>query len=212
MAKQLLLVDYENVQAVDLSKLDEHWRIIIFVGVSQKSVPITLVTTAQRLGSRVEWQRLEASGRNALDFFIAYQLGRELTTALDCTILSKDKGFDPLIRHLCNGGFRCQRIENLAQLEPVVAPNAAPKKAKPKAKSKAASPAASSLPEQCARVIEVLKKSEKKDRPRKTRALSQFIDSVFQKKIDKHAIKAIIDQLLADKHIAATNGVISYEF
>lgn len=211
MAKQLLLVDYENVQAVDLSKLDEHWRIIIFVGVSQKSVPITLVTAAQRLGSRVEWQRLEASGRNALDFFIAYQLGRELTTALDCTILSKDKGFDPLIRHLCNSGFRCQRIENLAQLEPVVAAKAAPK-AKSKAKPKAAAPAASSLPQQCERVIEVLKKSEKKDRPRKTKALSQFIDSVFQKKIDKHAIKAIIDQLLADQHITATNGVLSYEF
>jgi hypothetical protein len=211
MTKQLLLVDFENVQDVDLAKLDESWRIIIFVGVSQKNVPITLVTAAQQLGSRIQWQRLEASGRNALDFFIAYQLGRELTTELECTILSKDKGFDPLIRHLCTSGLRCQRVESLARLEST-APSKATSKKKPKAKPKASAPPLPPLSERCARVVQILKKSEKPGRPRKRKTLSQFIAGVFQKKIDKASIQSIIDQLVADKLITITNDAVSYEF
>lgn len=61
MSHKLLLVDYENVQQVDLSRLGENFHVVIFVGSNQKSVPIELVTSAQKLGSRVEWQRVEGN-------------------------------------------------------------------------------------------------------------------------------------------------------
>src|SRR5258706_7028172 len=110
MNQKLLLVDYENVQQVDLSRLDDSFQIIIFVGTNQKNIPIALVTSAQKFGERIEWQRVDGSGSNALDFFIACQLGRVFETSpqLYCIVLSKDKGFDPLLQYLNKNGLKCK--------------------------------------------------------------------------------------------------------
>jgi hypothetical protein len=75
MNQKLLLIDFENVQQIDFSGLDDTFQVVIFVGVFQKSIPIELVIQAQGLGNRVRWQQVEGNGGNALDFFIAYQLG-----------------------------------------------------------------------------------------------------------------------------------------
>ncbi|HRV94230.1 MAG TPA: PIN domain-containing protein [Anaerolineae bacterium] len=195
MTQKLLLVDFENVQQVDLARLDETYEIIIFVGATQKSIPIELVVNAQKLGSRIEWQRVDASGSNALDFFITCQLGRVLETSpqLHCLVLSKDKGFDPLLRHLNKIGLKCKRLNSLLELDP----NATQAdEANPNYK----------------RVVELLGKSEKKSRPRKLKTLSQHISSMFQKKINQTEIDRIIDILFANKLISETNGIITYEF
>ncbi|HDQ99351.1 MAG TPA: hypothetical protein ENN51_03580, partial [candidate division WOR-3 bacterium] len=115
---KLLLVDYENVPQVELALLEEGYRVVIFVGASQKNVPIELVTAAQQLGDRIEWRKVTGDGRNALDFFIAWHLGRvfERTPRPDCIVLSKDKGFDPLLKHLNAAGLKCRRVENIASL------------------------------------------------------------------------------------------------
>lgn len=76
MNQKLLLVDFENVQQVDLAYLDEQFNVIIFVGAAQKTIPVELVVSAQKLGNRVEWQQVEGNGSNALDFYIACHLGR----------------------------------------------------------------------------------------------------------------------------------------
>ena len=115
---KLLLVDYENVQQVELAGLDDSFRVIIFVGADQKNVPFDLVIKAQKLGGRVEWQKITGNGSNALDFFIACQLGRvfEKSPRPECTVLSKDKGFDPLLRYLNENGLKCKRINSLAEV------------------------------------------------------------------------------------------------
>lgn len=107
MTNKLLLVDYENVQQLDFTLLGDGHQVAIFVGANQKNVPIDLVTAAQKLGGRVEWRRVEGSGSNALDFHIACELGRVLERSpnVHCTVLSKDKGFDPLLRHLNMNGL-----------------------------------------------------------------------------------------------------------
>jgi hypothetical protein len=194
MTQKLLLVDFENVQQVDLARLDDSFQIIIFVGVAQKSIPIELVTNAQKLGSRIEWQRVDANGSNALDFFIACHLGRvlEKSPQLQCIVLSKDKGFDPLLRHLNKNGLKCKRLNSLLELDPK----------------------ATTQPEEpnYKRVIEVLSKSEKKSRPRKRKTLSQHISSIFQKKLPQAEVDRIIDILFANKMISETNDAITYEF
>ncbi len=194
MTQQLLLVDFENVQQVDLARLDDSFQIIIFVGAAQKSIPIELVTNAQKLGSRIEWQRVDANGSNALDFFIACQLGRvlERSPQLQCIVLSKDKGFDPLLRHLTKTGLKCKRLNSLLELDP----KAAAQPEEPNYK----------------RVIEVLGKSEKKSRPRKRKTLSQHISSIFQKKLPQAEVARLIDILFANKMISETNDTITYEF
>jgi hypothetical protein len=194
MTQKLLLVDFENVQQVDLARLDDSFQIIIFVGAAQKSIPIELVTNAQKLGSRIEWQRVDANGSNALDFFIACQLGRvlEKSPQLQCIVLSKDKGFDPLLRHLNKTGLKCKRLNSLLELDP----KAAVQPEEPNYK----------------RVIEVLSKSEKKSRPRKRKTLSQHISSIFQKKLPQAEVDRLIDILFANKMISETNDAITYEF
>lgn len=195
MTQKLLLVDFENVQQIDLARLDESYQIIIFVGASQKSIPIELVANAQKLGNRIEWQRVDAQGSNALDFFIACQLGRvlEKSPQLHCIVLSKDKGFDPLLRHLNKLGLKCKRLNSLLELDPKT------------------TQADESNPNY-KRVVELLGKSEKKTRPRKRKTLSQHISSMFQKKIEQAEIDRIIDILFANRLISETNGAITYEF
>ena len=194
MTQKLLLVDFENVQQVDLARLDDSFQIIIFVGAAQKSIPIELVANAQKLGSRIEWQRVDANGSNALDFCIACHLGRvlEKSPQLQCIVLSKDKGFDPLLRHLNKNGLQCKRLNSLLELDPK----------------------ATTQPEEpnYKRVIEVLSKSEKKSRPRKRKTLSQHISSIFQKKLPQAEVDRIIDILFANKMISETNDAITYEF
>lgn len=193
MNHKLLLVDFENVQQIDLSRLGDNFHVVIFVGSSQKSVPIDLVTSAQILGDRVEWQRIEGNGSNALDFHIACQLGRvvEKSPNLHCIVLSKDKGFDPLLRHLNNNGLKCKRINSLLELEPKTATAEEP---------------------HYKRVFELLSKCEKKSRPRKRATLSQHISSMFQKSIAQADIDRIIDILFANKMITESNNTITYEF
>lgn len=118
MTKHLLLVDYENVQQIDLSILDDSYRAIIFVGATQKPPKAaTTKGTAHRF-NRVDFQRIAGSGKNALDFHIAFHLGRTFETAPDtvCIVVSRDKGYDALLRHLNNSGLQSRRVESFNEL------------------------------------------------------------------------------------------------
>ncbi len=98
-----VLVDYENVQVKSLELLKgEHFRVRVFLGPNNTKLPVDLVLAMQELGERAEYVVLETSGRNALDFHIAYYLG--VLVSLDSLgffhVISKDTGFDQLIQHL----------------------------------------------------------------------------------------------------------------
>ncbi len=194
MTQKFLLVDFENVRQVDLTQLDDSFQVIILVGASQKSIPMDLVASAQKLGTRVKWQQVDANGNNALDFFIAYQLGRimEQGSQHECIVLSKDKGFDPLLRHLSKSGLKCKRINSLMEIAP-----------KASIQSEDAN---------YRRVVEVLCKLDENKRPRKRATLSRHISSIFQKKLAQPEIDRIIDILLANKMISEVNNAITYEF
>ena len=117
--KQLLLIDYENVQQVNISEIDrEAYSVKIFVGASQNKIPFDLVAAAQAFGEKIEWIKLDAHGKNALDFHIAYFLGKYSQTHPNqkFIVLSKDTGFDPLIRFLNKNGVECSRINSLLEL------------------------------------------------------------------------------------------------
>ncbi|MFO7651420.1 MAG: PIN domain-containing protein [bacterium] len=205
---RLLLVDFENVPRIDLTRLDESYRVIIFVGMSQKSVPLELVTATQKLGGRVEWQKVSGEGRNALDFFIAWHLGRvfEHQPRPECVVLSMDKGFDPLLKHLNAGGMLCRRVNSIQELGHVTPHKAEPPKLAPF--KVAPSPDDPAL----RRVMEVLGRSAKRSRPRKRKTLAQAISAMFQKKLAREDIDRIIDSLLAKRLIVEAHGIFTYEF
>lgn len=121
MRKSLLLVDLENVHKVDLSLLDESFRAIIYVGANQNPPKASKKKSTAHKFTRVDFQKIEGTGKNALDFHIAFQLGRTFETAPDteCFVLSKDKGFDPLLAHLNKNGLECRRVNSLDELLPM---------------------------------------------------------------------------------------------
>lgn len=118
MTKKLVLVDYENIQKIDLSILDESYRAIVFVGAKQNPPKAAKKPTTAHRFTRVDFQKIEGTGKNALDFHIAFQLGRtiEVAPATECFVLSRDKGFDPLLSHLNKNGLKCKRINSLDEL------------------------------------------------------------------------------------------------
>lgn len=115
MADRVLLIDLENVQKIDLSAVTSDVRVLVFYGVAQKKLPEELVIQAQPLGTRLTWIKISGNGPNALDFHIAFYLGQELThrPTCECTVCSRDTGFDPLIQHLLALGHRCRRVNSL---------------------------------------------------------------------------------------------------
>ncbi|MCE5263236.1 MAG: PIN domain-containing protein [Deltaproteobacteria bacterium] len=103
MKKNYVLIDYENIQVKSLALLKgEQYEVRVFLGPKNTKLPVELVLAMQELGDRAEYIVLETSGANALDFYIAYYLG--VLAATDPSgffhIISKDTGYDPLIKHL----------------------------------------------------------------------------------------------------------------
>ena len=98
-----VLIDFENVHVKSLELLKgEHFRVMVFLGPKNTKLPVDLVLAMQTFGTRGEYVMLESPGTNALDFHVAFHLGR--LAAEDPSgffhIISKDTGFDPLIQHL----------------------------------------------------------------------------------------------------------------
>jgi len=119
MKDQYILIDFENVQPDDLSPLcSQQFKVIIFLGALQTKLPTDLVLKLKQLGSNVDYVQAPRAGKNALDFHVAYYLGRLATTNLDAAfhIISKDTGFDPLIQHVQALGVSCQRLPALSSL------------------------------------------------------------------------------------------------
>jgi uncharacterized protein YihD (DUF1040 family) len=62
------------------------------------------------------------------------------------------------------------------------------------------------------RVLKLLRKIDKKARPRKRATLSQHISSLFQKNISQTDIDSIIELLIVNKMISESNNAIIYGF
>lgn len=118
MPRKLLLVDYENKHHLDLSTLDDSYSAIVFVGHHQPEPKVKKKIDSKNKYVRIDYQKIDGYGKNSLDFHIAFTLGRVFESFADtqCYILSSDKGFDPLIKHLEANSFSCKRVESIAEL------------------------------------------------------------------------------------------------
>ena len=113
MGIQYLFLDFENVQPASLGSLKPgHCRIKVFLGQNQSKLPLELSRALQPFGQDVEFIQISGNGPNAVDFHIAFYIGKLSGSGADAsyTIVSKDTGFDPLIRHLKASGIACRRV------------------------------------------------------------------------------------------------------
>lgn len=118
-----IFVDFENIQEVDLALVAGKSVTVFFIlGERHRTLPVELVNQLLAHAGQVRVIRTGQAGKNALDFVLACELGRQ--TALDAEgyfhILSKDKGFDALVVHLKAQGVHASRHELFGRI-PVLA-------------------------------------------------------------------------------------------
>lgn len=77
METNSVLIDLENVTPSKLDLLNKEWiRVLLFVGKNQTKLPLTPVKAIQKPGSRAPHIEMSGTGHNALDFHIAFYIGR----------------------------------------------------------------------------------------------------------------------------------------
>ena len=123
-----VFVDYENVHEVDPALIGARSvSLTLLLGARQSRLDAALVEKLMEHAASVQLVRLTTSGRNALDFALAYYVGRAVMS--DPTghfhIVSGDTGFDPLIEHLRSRHIHADRHANFA---PLTTPAPAPAK------------------------------------------------------------------------------------
>jgi len=190
-----VLIDFENVQPKNLEILKKHpFKISVFVGANQAKIPFDLATTMQNFGEDAQYIKIAGNGQNALDFHIAFYIGQLSLQDPDgyFHIISKDKGFDPLIKHLRARKIRVNREKDLAEI-PVLRISSA-----------------TNNDEKISAIVKNLA-GRGQARPRKVKTLSNTINSLFSPKLEEKELTALINILKERKHIVVKDNNISYK-
>ena len=90
----------------------------MFVGANQTKVPFDLASVMQNFGDNAQYIKISGNGQNALDFHIAFYIGQLSLQDPEgfFHIISKDTGFDPLVKHLRTKKIRVHREKDLAEI------------------------------------------------------------------------------------------------
>lgn len=194
MKNNYILIDYENVQPKNLAILNGHpVRVIVFVGANQAKVPFDLASALQALGGNAEYVKIGGNGSNALDFHIAFYIGQLAARDPDAYfhIISKDTGFDPLIKHLKERKILSQREKDLSDIPFLRIPNT------------------TSSGEKIAAIVRNLA-TRGHSRPRKVKTLANTINSLFMKKLKESELMGLIEQLCEQQYVVIENESVSY--
>lgn len=191
-----ILIDFENVQPKALSVLDaEYFKIIVFVGASQKKIAIDSAAALQHMGSNAEYIKITGNGSNALDFHIAFYIGQLASQdpSAKFYIISKDTGFDPLVQHLKVRKISVIRLKDVSSI--------------PFAKSTNKQ----STSEKTKITITNLQ-HRGTSRPRTIKTLLSTINSIFQKQLSEKELDSIFKALQIKKIVAVNGTRVSYTF
>ena len=236
MTKPYFLIDFENVQPKALDRLQPGTsRIKVFLGQHQSKLMLELVQALQPFGADAEYIQIQGSGPDAVDFHIAFYIGRVAAHESDAAfnIISKDKGFDPLVRHLNGLGIACRRLVEIPGAVPVTAIAPAVAVAKKVAKSpakkvaakktpaknvtviveptkKAATAVGTKAPTTHARASEVVALLKKSNKPAKVSTLKSSIKSWLKPAVDDKTVDSIVQSLKDSKKIAVAGTKVTY--
>lgn len=194
MPTNYVLIDFENVQPKNLEILESHpFKIFVFVGANQTKVPFDLASTMQKFGENAQYIKISGNGKNALDFHIALYLGKLSSQDPEgfFHVISKDTGFDPLIKHLRENKVRAHRENDLAEI-PVLQISSA-----------------TNLEEKVQAIVKNLV-SRGQSRPRKVKTLSNTINSLFTKNLEQPELDKILKMLQRNQFITVTNTNVTY--
>jgi len=189
-----VLIDFESVQPEQLAPLDQdHFKVMLFVGANQARLPYEMVAAIQQLGSRGEYIKISGNGPNALDFHIAFYIGQIASTDPNAYfhIISKDKGFDPLIQHLKTRKIFAARAKDVTEIPLVKVEN-------------------SKSPEQRVEIVVTKLTQLGPSKPRKLKTLKSTITSLFQKQLSDSQVTALLNVLQSNGLVTVTDGKVTY--
>lgn len=190
-----ILIDYENVQPKNLAILNGHpVKVLVFVGANQAKVPFELASSLQALGNKAEYVRIGGNGSNALDFHIAFYVGQltERDPHACFHIISRDTGFDPLIKHLKTKRIFAQRQKELSEIPLLRISNA------------------TSRDDKISAVVKSLS-ARGHARPRKVKTLTNTINALFMKTLEEAELRTLIDELCKRQYVVIENDNVSYK-
>ena len=237
MTTPFFLIDFENVQPKALGRLQPgSARIKVFLGQHQSRLMLELVQALQPFGKDAEYIQITGSGPDAVDFHIAFYIGRLASAhpGAGFTIVSKDRGFDPLVKHLETLGIACRRVPEIPE-SAVAAPvkaraakqSAAAKKAVKKfivtvdppvptadvatvAATPKPKPPTSNATTTRARATAVVAWLQKSSRPATLAKLRSSIRARFTPALDDRQVEAVIQSLQGSGKIAVAGTKVTY--
>jgi hypothetical protein len=191
MKNNYILIDYENVQLIDINLLkNKPVKVFVFIGAKQNKLPFEFVSSLQVLGENAEYIKISGNGSNALDFHIAFYIGKlaERDANAFFHIISKDTGFDPLIAHLKERKISIQRSESIEEI-PLLQIISQEEK------------------------IQLIVKSivnRKNARPRTVESLTNAINSLFRKELNDTELRFLVQKLDKLNYIIINDKNIIY--
>lgn len=194
MRTNFVLIDSENVKPEYIERLKhEHFRVVVFVGASLKRLDFPTVNAVQSLGSNGSYVQISSHGPSALDFHIAYYIGKLSAAHPDAYfhIISKDKGFDPLIRHLKDQKIFCSRSDSVLEIPLVKSTQELP-------------------PKQRAADFYEKRIASTKARPATVISLQSAILSHFHKVLSAKEVAAVLEALIAAGHVVISGKKVAY--
>ena len=199
MTTNHVLIDFENVQPKNLAALRDvtkghAFKVYVFVGANQSRIPKELAFEMQSLGRDAQYVEIAGSGKNAADFHIAFYLGELAKPGAEDEfhIVSRDTGFDPLIRHLQARNIRAARRKDLFEIPWLK-------------ESETESPG-----EKIDKVISNFD-ARGHSRPRKVRTLKASIRSLFGGNVTDDELDKLVEGLKQRKYVAVEGEKIKYK-
>jgi len=190
-----LLVDFENVQPDNVGILNgRSFKIKVFVGANQAKIPFELARTLHAFGPDAEYVQIAGSGKNALDFHIAYYIGRLAAENPDASfyVISKDTGFDPLIKYLAAKGVSCQRSIAIPDIFG--------------SKLSSSKPVADNLDSIIANLVR-----RKTARPKTLKTLRGTLNQLYKNKLQDAELDELIEKLSKRGVVKVIDGKVTYE-
>jgi hypothetical protein len=189
----VVLIDYENVQPKDAGRLNGgRYKVKVFTGAKQK-VPVPMANALQALGADMQYVQITGEGKNAVDFHIAYYMGRLAAETPEATfhVISADTGFDPLIQHLAAQKVSCRRWKSIADIPPDGGHES------------------DSIGDRLQLVTADLVR-RKNAKPRTVKTLRSTINALFQKQLAEADLDALVAGLTQSGVIKIADGKVQY--